>query len=93
MRLYAGTSTQFVQDTAQNQIAEKLRLTFFEHFQYNPSPAEISSWRNSLRAVSDVFREANLDDHGVILEYQLPLSSRRLDCMIYGKDKKEKMLQ
>ncbi len=54
---------------------------------------EISSWRNSLRAVSDVFREANLDDHGVILEYQLPLSSRRLDCMIYGKDKKEKMLQ
>ena len=88
MRLYAGTSTQFVQDTAQNQIAEKLRLTFFEHFQYNPSPAKISSWRNSLRAVSDVFREANLDDHGVILEYQLPLSSRRLDCMICGKDEK-----
>jgi len=89
MRLYAGTSTQFVQDTAQNQIAEKLRLTFFEHFQYNPSPAEITSWRNSLRAVSDVFREASLDDHGVILEYQLPLSSRRLDCMICGKDERK----
>jgi hypothetical protein len=25
-----------------------------------------------------VFQEAELDDHGVILEYQLPLSSRRV---------------
>jgi len=34
-----------------------------------------------------VMREAPLDDHGILLEYQLPLSSRRLDCMITGKDR------
>lgn len=86
MRLYAGTSQQFLQDTVQNQIAEKLRLAFFNHVRYYPSPSEINSWRNSLRAVSQVFQYANLTDQGIILEYQLPLTSRRLDCLICGRD-------
>ena len=87
MRLYAGTSKQFIDDTIQNQIAEKLKLAFFNYFRYNPSPAEIVSWKNSLRAISQVFQYANLLDHGVMLEYQLPLTSKRLDCLICGKDK------
>jgi len=86
MRLWAGTSQQFIEDTVQNQIAEKLKIAFFEYFRYNPSPSEVSSWRNSLRAVSLVFQSANLLDHGIILEYQLPLSSKRLDCLICGKN-------
>jgi DUF2075 family protein len=86
MRLYAGTSKQFIEDTTLNQIAEKLRSEFFNYFRYNPSQFEINSWRNSLRAISQVFQYANLLDHGIILEYQLPLSSKRLDCLICGKD-------
>jgi len=86
MRLYSGTSAQFIQDSIQNQIAEKLRLAFFNYFRYNPSHGEINSWRNSLRSMSQVFQYANLLDHGVILEYQLPLTSKRLDCMVCGKD-------
>ena len=78
MRLFAGT--------IQNQIAEKLKLAFFNYFRFNPSPSEINSWRNSLRAISQVFQYANLVDQGIILEYQLPLSSKRLDCLICGRD-------
>src|SRR5208283_3878625 len=87
MRLYSGSSEQFIQDTIQNQIAEKLKLAFFNYFRYYPSPSEINSWRNSLRATKDIFVMANLYDHGIILEYQLPLSSKRLDCLICGKDR------
>lgn len=90
MRLYSGTSQQFIQDTIQNQITDKLKNTFFNYFRFNPSPAEINSWRNSLRAVSQVFQYGNLLDHGILLEYQLPMTSRRLDCMICGKDKERK---
>ena len=86
MRLYAGTSQQFIEDAYQNQIAEKLKLAFFEYYRYHPSQAEVSSWRNSLRAISQIFQHAGLLDHGVMVEYQLPLSSRRLDCMICGRD-------
>jgi len=86
MRLYSGTSSQFVEDSFRNQIAEKLKSAFFNYFRYYPSPNEVRSWQNSLRAISQVFDHTNLDDHGVLLEYQLPLSSKRLDCMITGHD-------
>jgi DUF2075 family protein len=86
MRLYAGHSTHFIQDTVHNQIAGKLGEAYFRHFRCKPSPSEVNSWRNSLRAVSQVFELAGLRDHGVLLEYQLPLSSKRLDCMICGRD-------
>ncbi|MBP6872714.1 MAG: DUF2075 domain-containing protein [Bacteroidales bacterium] len=86
MRLYAGSSTQFIQDTVLNQIAEKLKSAFFQHFRHNPSLSEINSWRNSLRAIAQVFEYSGLTDHGILLEYQLPMTSKRLDCMICGKD-------
>lgn len=86
MRLYSGMSQNFIRDAVHNQIAGKLSDEFIRHYRYKPSPSEVNSWRNSLRAVSGVFQEANLNDHGVILEFQLPLTSRRLDCLICGKD-------
>jgi len=90
LRLYSGTSTQFIEDSYQNQIAEKLKLSYFEQFGSNPGPAEVNSWRNSLRATSMVFQRAGLTDHGVIVEYQLPQTSKRLDCMICGKNESGK---
>src|SRR6185436_8389343 len=36
--------------------------------------------------MKDVLDLASLRDHGVLLEYQLPLSSRRIDCMVCGRD-------
>jgi len=86
MRLYSGNSKQFVQDSILNQIAEKLKNAFFVYYRYNPSPNEINSWKNSLRATAQVLQFANLMDNGILLEYQLPLSSKRLDCIICGKD-------
>jgi len=86
MKLYSGTSQQFIEDTIQNQIAEKMKLSFFNHFRFNPSEGEVRSWQNSLRALSQVFAYSNLMDHGILLEYQLPLTSKRLDCMISGTD-------
>lgn len=86
MRLYAGPATQFVSDTVRNQVADKLKDAFFAYFRYNPSPGEVASWRNSLRAMSDVVTHGGLIGTGVLLEYQLPGSSKRLDCMLTGHD-------
>lgn len=86
MRLYSGTTTALVDDSVHNRIAGKLSDAFFAHSRFNPSPTEVSSWRNSLRAMCQVFQNANLNDHGVLLEYQLPQTSKRLDCMITGRN-------
>jgi len=86
MQLYVGNSNQFIEDSVQNQIAEKLRISFLTYNRYSPPESEIRSWQNSLRAVSQVISHAGLTDQGVILEYQLPLTSKRLDCIFTGKD-------
>jgi hypothetical protein len=79
-------SEDFIRDTTRNHIAERLREAFFAYYRYRPSPGEMNSWRNSLRAMRDVLDIAALHDHGILLEYQLPLSSRRIDCMVCGRD-------
>jgi uncharacterized protein len=89
VRLYCGSTKQFVDDTVQHTIAEKLKVNFQSFFGYPPSVSELRSWQNSLQAVTVQLMYANLRDHGIILEMQLPLSSARLDCMITGHDKHE----
>ena len=87
MRLFSGSTVEFINDAVHNQISDKLKSAFFQYYRFNPSPGEVNSWQNSLRALSQVFQFAKLDDNGVILEYQLPLTSKRLDCLITGSAK------
>jgi hypothetical protein len=86
MRLYAGSSEEFISDSVHNRIADKMKTAFFGEFRYEPSPGEVGSWRNSLRALSMVFQAGGFTGHGVMLEYELPQTSKRLDCLITGRD-------
>ena len=86
MHLYSGSTTDFVSDATRNRMAGKLADAFFEHFRYQPSQSEVHSWQNSLRAMSSVVELAALEDNGIVVELQLPLTSRRLDCLITGHD-------
>lgn len=88
MKLYSGTSEQFVNDATHDRIADRLREAYFNQFRYEPPASEVTSWRHSLRALSDVISSAELLDHGVLLEYEIPLTSLRLDAMISGHDSK-----
>lgn len=84
MQLYAGTSTDFITDSTRNAIAGKLQRAFHDAYHYQPAIQEVQSWQNSLFRMAFALQEGGFKDHGVLLEYQLPLSSRRLDCMVTG---------
>ncbi|MBA3653486.1 MAG: DUF2075 domain-containing protein [Actinobacteria bacterium] len=86
MHLYSGTSVDFISDAVQNRVAGRMEQTFFDHYRFKPGPAEVRSWQQSLRAMSGVLQTGDFTDHGVILEWQLPLSSKRLDCMVTGAE-------
>jgi uncharacterized protein len=86
MQLYAGTSSQFIEDAFRGSIGRKLEDAFFHHYRYRPGQQEVRSWHNSLTRMSMVLQRADLTDHGVVLEHQLPLTSKRLDCMVLGRD-------
>jgi hypothetical protein len=59
MRLYSGTTKSLIEDSTFNRIAPKLKDAFFNEFRYQPSVAEVNSWNNSLRAISQVFQTAS----------------------------------
>lgn len=86
MKLYAGTTEQFRADGQMHRIAEKLRAEYTTQIGHKPPPSEGASWQNSLMALSMLVDQAELNDHGVILEYQLGNTSRRLDAMLTGHD-------
>lgn len=90
MKLYSGTAEQFISDNDKNYIMDKLRLNFFYKFRYEPSEYELLSWRNSLGELSTIFRNVGLKDNGVVLEYKLPMTSKRLNCIVTGKSRKDK---
>ena len=84
VKLYAGTTEQLRTDTQLHRIAEKLRAEYVAQIGHKPGPSEVASWQNSLMALSMLVDQAELNDHGVILEYQLGNTSRRLDAMLTG---------
>lgn len=88
MQLYAGKSTDFISEATRNAIAGRLQQAFIDAFHYRPAPQEVQSWQNSLFRMAYTLEQGGFNDQGILLEYQLPLSSRRLDCMVtgYGPD-------
>lgn len=85
--LYWGTTSAFVKLTKQNEIADRLKNAFFDSFGWNAPESEVRSWRNSLKALSNAVELGGFLDHGLLLEYQLPMTSMRLDAMITGHDR------
>jgi DUF2075 family protein len=49
------------------------------------SPAEVRSWESSLGVLANDLEQADLGDVEVLLEYQLPLSSKRIDAVLVGE--------
>jgi hypothetical protein len=90
VQLWAGPTRHFIQDAIHNAIADKLADAFEDHYRYRPSPSENASWKNSLRAMSQVLQAGELESTSVLLEYQLPMSSKRLDCMVLGRGEDER---
>ena len=86
MRLYAGSSTNFIALNFNNQIADLIKTEFRIQFGYNPSINEVMSWQNSLYRFANMIDRAGLHDNGILVEYQLPLCSKRIDIIITGTD-------
>lgn len=84
MQLYAGRTADFIHAATHNAIAQRLADAFLVHYRYAAGDAEFHAWQNSLRALSSVIEIGALRETGIVLEYQLPLSSLRLDALVTG---------
>src|SRR3989344_838450 len=85
MILYEGTTETFNEDVMQNCIADRVADKYTIHYKRRPSPSEFRSFQNSLPLLNYAFRNADLKDNKVLLEYELPYSSQRIDVLLFGK--------
>ncbi len=66
------------------------RLSEQMYFQLGnrPSESEKRSWKVSLNELSNLLVETGLGEISMLLEYQLPYSSKRIDAVLIGSDPK-----
>ena len=69
-------------------LVEKLAAQMLFQMGNSPSPAEKRSWENSLVEISELFIQCGLGDVNLLVEYQLPYSSKRIDLIALGSNPK-----
>jgi DUF2075 family protein len=86
MRLYEGSVADFSQAVVQNQLADKIRSKFESYYKHGVGNSEYRSWQSSLNFLKNAFDFTGLVDNQVIVEYELPYSTRRIDVLVFGTD-------
>jgi len=90
MRLYEGSIKEFSADVIHNRIADILRDNFLAYYRRIPSDPEFRSWQQSLNFLNNAFTHSALTNNKIIVEYELPYSTRRIDVLIFGKSNASK---
>jgi uncharacterized protein len=85
MLIYESSVKQFVRDVRENTLTDIILNSFQLRFGYRPDYSEITAWQNSLTKVRDLLEIAELTDNHIALEYEVPYSQNRIDCLLFGK--------
>lgn len=89
MIVYSNTKRGFIEDARDNLIADRIEEAFKSQNFNHHNDAEFRSWSNSLQFVKNVIDDNEInDDCQLAIEYQIPLTSKRVDFLIGGMDDK-----
>jgi DUF2075 family protein/nucleoid DNA-binding protein len=89
MIIYHNDVAHFTQAVLYGEIADQLESLFKAHHISHNNPHEHVAWQNSLSVVKDVLEIGNVpDDINVSIEYQIPLTAKRIDFLLSGFDEK-----
>lgn len=91
MIIYRNSISDFNKDVFNGVIANKLEELFIKYNIGRESRSEYTSWMNSLEVMSSVLDHTSTNkDVEVAIEYQIPLTSKRVDFLISGLDEQDK---
>jgi len=87
MLVYSATKQQFIDDVRANVISESIENEVARKLNRNSPRTEVRSWENSLRFMMSVLLDEGIPaSAGVAIEYNIPLTNRRVDFILTGKD-------
>lgn len=86
MQLWNGSLAEFAREATARTIAPTMGKAFADYHGYEPDQSEYSSWDHSLGALAKACRSISDKDIGMVVEYHLPFSHRRIDAVLLGRD-------
>jgi DUF2075 family protein len=87
MIVYQNSKESFVNDVISNNIENIIDDFFKQKIGHRTSDNEKLSWRNSMMYMNNVLIDNQIpNDSGVIIEYQIPQTSKRIDFILTGQD-------
>ncbi|WP_461813006.1 DNA/RNA helicase domain-containing protein [Faecalimonas sp.] len=91
MLVYEGIKTDFLKSVEQDTIAYEIEERIYEKMNRHTVRNEFRSWENSMEYMYKVLNDKEIpDDAGIAIEYNIPQTSKRVDFLISGYDRKEK---
>ena len=87
MIVYNSTKQQFVEDVRLNRIEDAILEEIYRHGLNAGHSREYISWHNSMQFMRNVVDDRDIsDDVQIAIEYNIPLTSKRVDFIIYGSN-------
>lgn len=91
MIVYSDSVKSFCDNVT--SISDILNNRFKELFHKYSNSSEIDSWKNSLKYFSNILSETTIpDDCTITLEYNIPLTSNRIDLILTGYNNKKPVI-
>jgi DUF2075 family protein len=87
MIVYNDIKRQFVNDVKDNSIADKILDAIKMRGLNAGHEKEYNSWQNSMQFMRNIVDDSDIDDEvRICIEYNIPLTSKRVDFIIAGTD-------
>ncbi|MEX2497230.1 MAG: hypothetical protein WD448_14135, partial [Woeseia sp.] len=91
MIVYSASRAEFTKDVLSSRIETKIHDALIRRLRRRTSEAEVRSWRNSMQYMNNALMSGDIpDDAGVAIEYQVPLTSKRVDFILSGADSRKR---
>ena len=91
MIVYSADKKSFVQDVKTNVIATKILDLIRERGLNAGQEREFTAWHNSMKFMRDIVDDSDIeDDVQIAIEYNIPQTSKRVDFIILGADKRDR---
>ena len=87
MILYKAAAKEFIYSADNNVLIDQIEAAYQNSLRRSIPVSELSAYQNSLPRMATVLRLAKVaDDCGVLIEYNLPLTRKRIDFVVTGID-------
>lgn len=91
MIVYQSNKKEFLQDVLSNDIDTIIHDAYYKHLGRHTSPNEVLSWHNSMMYMYPLLADNEIPyDAGISIEFQIPLTSKRIDFIITGLNEEKR---